>query len=250
MAFTAVQFNANALYQGVNKVAHGFTQVGVVVRFDGTNFVAADNTSEANAEVVGIISSIPNVDQFYVTQMGFVSGLTTIPEEGGGYVPGDLYYLSSTPGLMTAIKPTAVGLVELPCYVAYSTNTGFFFASVGNLIESGTLFAWEEKNADFNMDVNKGYLINGGAVVIATLPPASQVGDTIKIATLGANGITVIENAGQYFRLADATSTPTLGGLDLLETNGVLRGTCELVCTIDNTEWQFFGGTGNWEIVL
>lgn len=247
MAFTALQFNANALYQGVNKVAHGFTDVGVVVRFDGTDFVAADNSSEPNAEVVGIISSIPNVDQFYITQMGFVSGLTTVPFEGGGFVPGDLYYLSSAAGIMTAIKPTTVGQVELPCYVAYTTNSGFFFASVGDLIESGTLFNWTTVTTNTNMAVNQGYFVNGPGSIDLLLPPASSPGDIIEIATLGTNGCVITQAAGQSVNIADDTSTVGAGGTTTLQTtNGVLSGSLRLVCLTANTAWKVLSGTGAW----
>lgn len=253
MAFTAVQFNANALYQGVNKVAHGFTDVGVVVRFDGTDFVEANNTTEPNAEVVGIISNIPNVDQFYVTQVGFVSGLTVGPSEGGGFVPGTLYYLSNVNGELTSIKPTTVGFVELPCYIAYTANTGFFFASVGTLIESGSLFNWNViVDTDTPMAVNNGYLVTATVPVTLDLPPASAVGDIIKIATTATStdSILIAQAAGQYVLIAEESSTiGVAGGTELETTNGIRRGSCELLCIEANLGWRLFNGTGTWDLI-
>lgn len=247
MAYSALQFNANALYQGVNVPAHGFTIVGEIVRFNGTDFVDANNTSEANAEVVGMISSIPNANQFYVTQMGFVSGITAVPSEGGAFNPGTLYYLSSVDGELTAVKPTTVGLVELPCYIPYTATSGFFFASVGDLIEPGTLFTWNTVAGNTNMAVNNGYIVNGVGSINLLLPPVCAVGDIVKIRTLGTNGCVITQNNLQSVNIVDVTSTIGIGGtVTLNATNGVLSGAMDIECLVANTVWKGSIGSGIW----
>lgn len=247
MAYSALQFNANALYQGVNVPAHGFTIVGEVVRFNGANFVDANNTSEPNAEVVGIISNIPNVDQFFITQMGFISGVTAVPSEGGAFTPGTLYYLSSVDGELTSIKPTTVGLVELPCYIPYTATTGFFFASVGSLIESGAIFTWNTVNANTNMAVNNGYIVNGVGSINLLLPAVCAVGDIVKIRTLGTNGCVITQNNLQSVNIVDATSTVgALGIVTLNATNGILSGAMDVECLVPNTVWKGSIGSGIW----
>ena len=247
MAYSALQFNTNALYQAVNQTTHNFS-VGQVLRFDGVDFVLADNTSEANAAVTGIVSRLENANQFYLTQEGFVAGLTTAPTEGGGYIPGTLYYLSATSGEMTSIKPSAVGTVEFPCFVAYTATSGFFFGSGGTLIESGSLFDWTTVTVNTSMAVNQGYNINGVGSINMLLPAVSAEGDIIEIATLGVNGCVITQNAGQSVNIVDETSTIGVGGTVTLQTtNGVLSGSITLVCLVADTVWKCIDGTGVWD---
>lgn len=246
MGYSALQLNTNALYQAVNQTAHGFT-VGDVVRFNGTIFVTASNTSEANANVVGIVSNVVNADQFYITQEGFVSGLLTAPTEGGAFIPGTLYYLSSTTGELTAIKPISVGTVLLPSYIAYTATSGFFFSGGGTLIESGNLFAWQTVTINTSMAVNEGYFINGVGSLNMLLPPVSASGDIIEIATLGVNGCVITQGAGQSVNIVDVTSTVGATGTTTLQiTNGVLSGSLRLVCMTANATWKVLSGTGVW----
>lgn len=240
MAWSAIQLNANGLYQAVNQ-AHSFS-IGDVVRYDSASFVKAQANSEANAEVVGIISNIPDANSFYVTQMGFVSGITS----PGSLTPGTLYYLSpSTAGLLTATKPTAAGQVELACFIAYTSSSGFFFANVGELIQSGPVFAWTAVTMNTSMAVNQGYLVNGGASINMLLPATSAVGDIVEIATLGTNGCVITMAGSQTVNIVDDTSSA--GGTVTLEvTNGVLSGNIRLVCMTANTAWKSLGGTGIW----
>lgn len=246
MAHSALQFNTNALYQAVTQILHNFN-VGDVLLFDGVDFVLADNTSEANAMVIGMVSSIINADQFYLTQEGFVSGLTTIPTEGGLYVPGSQYYLSATPGELTAIKPVAPGAVIVPAFIAFSTTSGFFASYLSTYNNIPSLYPWTVVNANTSMAVNNGYFINGGGSINMLLPAVSAVGDTVRIATLGTNGCVITQNAPNSVNIVDVTSTVGLGGTTTLQTtNGVLSGSLELVCMTADTDWKVISGTGIW----
>ena len=246
MSHSALQLNTNALYQAVNQTAHGFS-LGEVVRFNGTDFVLAANTSEANAAVVGVVSTVVNANQFYLTQEGFIAGLTTAPTEGGAYVAGTLYYLSAVAGELTSVKPSAVGTVEFPCFIAYTATSGFFFSSGGTLIESGSLFDWTTVTDNTSMAVNQGYNINGVGSINMLLPAVSAEGDIIEIATLGVNGCVITQNAGNSINIVDDTSTVGAGGTVTLQaTNGVLSGSIRLLCLTANAAWKCIGGTGVW----
>jgi hypothetical protein len=243
MAYTALQFNANALYQPINKALHGFAP-GTIVRFNGVDFVRAQADSEANAAVVGMVSSVPDANSFYITQVGFVAGLTL-----QAYTPGDVYYLDPImSGQLTNVKPTAAGQIELPCFIAYTADSGFFSASEGTLISSGPLFGWVVVNADTQMLVNTGYLINGAAPLTMTMPAVSAIGDIIRVASFGANGMTVLMNPGQTLNFVEV-STSAGGQLDLLATDGVLRGALEIVCTNASVEFEMISGNGNWDVL-
>ncbi len=208
MAYSATLLNTNMLADPISQTAHGFS-VGDVVRFDGVDFVLAQADSEANAEIVGIVSNIADADTFWISQIGDVFSLTT-----GPYVAGTLYYLSPTnAGELTSVKPTTVGQVELPCFIARTTTSGYFFASVGTLIESGSLFAWETITANQTLEVNKGYYINGvGALNDLELPNTASSGDTFILWDIGGNGFTVTQGAGQSIIAGTLTSTIGVGG--------------------------------------
>lgn len=242
MAYTALQFSTNALYEPVTQVANDFA-VGDVIGYNGTDFVLANNTSQTSAQVVGMVSSLVNADQFYVSQEGYIFGLTTIPAEGGAYVPGDLYYLSSTNGLLTAVAPVDVGLVSLPCFKAYTTTSGFFFASVGTLIKSGALFAWTTIIANQTLAVNNGYFCNGGAQLQLLLPAVSNIGDEIKIVSLNSNGFSVNQNNApmQSMQFLGGSTTPGSGGSAATSTP---CDSIDIVCDLANTHWVNSGLTG------
>ena len=184
MAWSATLFNTNALYQGVNQLAHGFI-VGDIVRYDGVAFVLAQADNEPNAEIVGMVSNVQDANSFYLTQVGYIFNIASAPvNPGGAYIPGSLYYLSETnPGALTATKPTTVGQVELPCFIAYTATTGFFFANVGTLIDSGSVFQWNAINSDQTLLVNNGYIVEAAAPLSLDLPSTAAIGDTIKVAS-------------------------------------------------------------------
>jgi hypothetical protein len=174
------------------------------LRFDGSDFVKAQADNEADAEIVGMVSFLNGTNSFYLTQVGFVSDITTQV-----LVAGTLYYLDPmTAGLLTPTKPVTVGLVELPCFIAFTDSSGFFFTNVGTLVQSGSLFAWETITANQTLEVNKGYYVNGvGALNDLKLPPTCSSGDTVEIWDIGGNGFSVTQSAGQSIIAGTTTST-------------------------------------------
>lgn len=243
-AYTARPFTTSFLQFGVHQVAHGFS-IGDVLRFDGANYVLAQADSEINAEVVGMVSYIVDADNFILTQVGYVFGITTI-----SMTPGTLYYLSpSVAGSLTATKPTSSNQVIVPLIISITSDSGFFTANVGDLIGSGDVFAWNTVSVDTDMAVNNGYFIDSGSGLIMTLPITANVGDIIRIATVSVNGVGIVQNDGQTINFVDADTTPGItGGLLLLETNTVLQGALEIVCTVQDTNFKVISGNGNWQV--
>lgn len=257
MAWSARILATNALYQIVEQNAHGFVR-GDVLRFDGVSYIKAQSDTEANAEVVGMVSAVKDANTFYITQTGYVYNLASTPENpGGNYVAGTLYYLSpAVAGKLTATKPTTVGQVELPCFIANTTTSGYFFASVGTLIESGSLFAWNIVASDTSMASNNGYALLSFVSRDFLLPPTANtaVGDVLKVAVIPALPVAlrITQNANQNITLADRTTTTGVAGrLDLLPTSGTLLGTIDMVCLAAGltTQWVVMAGTGSWDVI-
>lgn len=215
MAQSAKILATNALYQYVSQ-ANTFVR-GDVVRFDGTNYVGSQADSASNAVVIGMVSTIKTANlEFYITQAGFVYGLTASPvNPGGAFVPGTLYYLSPTnAGKLTATVPIAPD-VAVPVYVAITATSGYFLGNYGSVSGGGggSGFTWNVITANQTLAVNNGYFVNGvGALNNLLLPASAAVGDTISIWDVGGNGFTVTQGAGQSAIVGTSTTTVGVGG--------------------------------------
>lgn len=93
----------------VNQASHGLS-VGYVIRLSGTNtYVLAKADSAANAEAVGIVTAVSDVDNFtYVTEGAITVGVPAV-------AAGTVLFLSDTSaGTLTATAPTTAGHINMP----------------------------------------------------------------------------------------------------------------------------------------
>lgn len=108
----------------VFQTGHGFA-VGNWLRMTNvdTIYALADGTSLANAQVIGVVKSVPDADHFILQQSGWINAVVTLDDLGAPIVSGDVYYISTTvPGFLTNIEPSSVGQATRPCYIAESTS--------------------------------------------------------------------------------------------------------------------------------
>lgn len=106
--------------RSVTQTAHDFA-IGDVVRMDAADYVKAQADSGENAEVVGMVSLVPDANTFSLTTFGYVSGLS-------GLTAGATYFLDPvTEGKITSTEPTTDGQISKPVFIAVSTETGYFF---------------------------------------------------------------------------------------------------------------------------
>ena len=114
----------------IAQTGHGLA-VGDVVRLDGTDYIKAQANSEANAEAVGIVSAVADVDNFTLCVGGYISTLS-------GLTAGSVYYLDDdTAGLLTLTEPPDVGDVSKPLLIADTTTSGWIFNMRGFINSSG-----------------------------------------------------------------------------------------------------------------
>lgn len=92
------------------------------VRVDVTgNYVKAQADTSENAEVVGTVLNVINVNQFTLQTIGYVDSGTF-----SGMNAGEVWFLSpTTPGAMTLIEPRDEGTVSLPVLIATDTDKGW-----------------------------------------------------------------------------------------------------------------------------
>jgi hypothetical protein len=117
----------------VAQSGHGLA-VGEVIRRStagGGSYVKAQADSAANAEAVGIVTAVPDTDNFTYSPGGHISGLS-------GLTNATVYFLSpSSAGALTATEPSTDGQVSKPLLIATSTTTGVFFNMRGAIVDGG-----------------------------------------------------------------------------------------------------------------
>lgn len=89
----------------VDQVAHSFTAVGQPARFDGTNWVLADASTEPGF-AIGIVRRIISANAFEIQTAGRIDGIQNGAFTSGTFLPNTRYYVSTvTPGTLTDVAP-------------------------------------------------------------------------------------------------------------------------------------------------
>lgn len=147
----------NAAITSVTQSSHGFS-VGNLIYNTGSAYAKAIATSEAAAEVLGIVTTVPTANTFTFTTVGELSGILT------GLTPGAAYFLSdSVDGGYTATEPSTVGYVSKPVFVAAGSSTAAFViqsrgqvitAAVGSVATSRVKLYGDNNYGSTNTKVN------------------------------------------------------------------------------------------------
>lgn len=231
--YTARALSTNRLQFVINQTLHGFAVGDLVVNnalLGPPVYVHAKADSVVHSQGVMMISFLIDADNFVCTQVGHVSNITSQT-----IVAGTLYYLSAAvANTLTTIAPSVEGEVVIPCFVADSTTSGFFFGGSGTLI--GQTLKWSTVAVNTNMEINNGYWTNSGGTLVMTLPATASVGDRLQIGAV-TGAFRIDQAAGQYITVGVNTTTPGVGGNVLSTTNGA---SISLVCKVagTNTGWQ------------
>lgn len=104
----------------VAQTAHGLA-VGDVVKSSGTDgeYDKAQADTAANAEVVGIVSAVLDVDNYTITTSGSITDAAVVPTETAGTV---LFLSEATAGLLTTTEPTDLGYISKPVAIMTGSN--------------------------------------------------------------------------------------------------------------------------------
>lgn len=181
---------------GVTQAAHGLS-VGHVVRFNGTAYVKATADTAANAEAVGVVTSVPDSGSFAYQTAGVVATLS-------GLTPGELYYLQDDGSL-----GVSSGTVDKPVLIATSATAAVLILAISGAGGGGA--------TDFTDlgDVPASYTGHGGKVVAVTVgedglefvTPSGGVGSTVDInAQTGTTYTLVLADAGKLVTLSNGSA--------------------------------------------
>jgi hypothetical protein len=142
----------------------------------------------------------------------------------------------------TSIVTTTIGVAT-----QVLTSNGIGSAPTFQPIPGGIPFPWTTiVGANVTLQINHGYMMNRATLITAVLPAASATGDVIKITGIGVGGYTVTQNAGQIIHLGVLSTTPGVGG-SVSSTHD--RDSLEMVCVVDNLEFNVVNSFGNLSIV-
>ena len=121
----------------IAKTGHSFA-VGTPIRANGSDWAAAEGDNAENAEVVGIVSRVLDVNNFELTFIGEIFGnFSSVTEDGGSLSTGRTYYLSPyNAGKITVTQPTASGSVHKAVLVATSPTSAVVIPFTGGVLSS------------------------------------------------------------------------------------------------------------------
>ena len=118
----------------VNQTAHGFV-VGDVLRQNGTNtYAKAQADTAEHAEVIGIVTTVVDADNFEITTEGSVT--TGVPAVAANTI---LFLSPTVAGALTATEPTTVGQWNVPLAVVRENGAAMTFHKYKKAELSGTI---------------------------------------------------------------------------------------------------------------
>ena len=184
--------NNNTSSQNISKsfhqLLHGFN-INDVVAFSGTTFIRAIADGTMDGETLGVVTKVPDGDDFTLTFAGYVSGLT-------GLVTNCTYFLSDiTPGQLSLVEPTAFTHLSKPILQALSSTEAIVFNYRADIISSGTTSGGGSsinviisKNPTYNA-VSGNYYIGCSGTTTVNLPVTPLSGNEFNISDLIGNAL-------------------------------------------------------------
>lgn len=232
----------------ITQAAHGLS-VGDWVRLSGADYIEAQANSATNAEVVGVVSAVADVNNFTLQRHGHVTGLS-------GLTAGTLYFLdASTAGAITATEPTGSN-VSKPVLQADSTTSGWIIEMRGTIAQATAGWDWAQAvSSPAASDWTDAS--SAGADVSMTAISDGTVGDYVILnpgaSTTDQYGVTMAAAAGDWVWCArisrmtangsGAVTTATIG-MDFVLVAAFVDG-----ADVDNATWNgagLIGGAQDW----
>lgn len=234
---------ADAVTKDIAQAAHGLS-VGDWVRLSGGDYVEAQANSATNAEVVGVVSAVADVNNFTLQVAGRVTGLS-------GLTANAVHFLdASTAGAATATEPTG-GSVSKPVLIADSTTSGWVLQMRGTIAQASGGWDWAQSVASPAAS-DWADASAGGADVSMTAISDGTVGDYVILqpgaSTTEQYGVTMAAAAGDWVwcaridRMTDSGGgavTAATSSMDFVLVAAFVDGT-----DLDNSTWNGAGLLG------
>lgn len=171
---------AASVQKTVNQTTHGLS-VGDVIKSNGTanQYSKAQADSAANAEVVGIVTLVPDADNFVFTTGGEIT--SGVPAVAAGTT---LFLDPSTAGALTSTEPTTIGQISKPVAVVVENGVRMFMSNkTGVAVVAAAATIPEVQSGQYVYAADGG----GSDTYVITLSPALTAYTTGQVIVFKAN---------------------------------------------------------------
>lgn len=188
---------------------HTFS-VGDVIAWSGSTFIKAiaDGTQDG-AEVVGLVSEVPDVDNFTVVFAGYLDGISGLSLSGG-----TTYFLSTTvEGGLSPNDTETLGTISKPILTTFTSDDALVFQYRGFEVDSGATVAGKEVVTTVAgtyavLETNVDTLFVASGTTTYNLPASPSEGAQVTFVDgLETAGTTPIVLDGGLITIYDLTST-------------------------------------------
>ena len=226
----------------IAQTAHGFS-VGQVLYLNGTVYALAKADSVVTAEVVGVVSSVVDANDFVLTTDGYVTGLS-------GLTAGSVYFLSdATAGLATVTAPVTVGNVIKAVWIAATTTSSYVYQQSGKVIpvatsNAGRLLSIQYLTSGTAATYTKN--VNATSILVECLGGGGGGGGSAAATSNGAaaGGGASGGYCRKYITSASATYTYTVGAAGAAGSTGFNNGGTGGTTTFSGGTMSAGGGGG------
>lgn len=184
--------SGTAIELSVAQTGHGLS-VGNAIKVSGANtFSKAQASSAANAEVVGVVTTVTDADNFkYVTHGYFTAGVPSV-------AAGTVMFLSpTTPGALTATEPSTVGQVSKPLVIVTENGAKAIFNNFrGLVVQESPITALSMSTIAVNTNAVKNTHYIMTASLTLTLPATPTDGDYLVVTNMSGVSTCVIARNG------------------------------------------------------
>jgi len=197
-----------------------------------------------------------------ITIFGVTGGIPTpvsVPNGGTGVssITDGALIVGSGVNPITVLAAAANGEIPIgsvgadPVIATITAGPGINIANAAGSItisnSGGSVVAWTEvTTTSVAMAADNGYILNNAALVTATMPATSSIGDILSIVGKGAGGFLIAQNAGQTIHFISSDTTTGAGG-SLAST---VRYDCvDMVCVTADTDFVVRSSCGNITVV-
>jgi hypothetical protein len=113
---------------------------------------------------------------------------------------------------------------------------------------SGVGTTWNEiTGTSATIAVNNGYVANNAALVTLTLPGTAAFGTIIEVASKGAGGWRISQNALQSIKFGNISTT--VGTFGYLQSVAGIHDSIRILCITANTTWTVLSVQGNITVI-
>jgi len=205
---------------------HGFN-FGDIVAYSGTSFIKAIADGTQDAEVVGLVSDVPDVNTFTVVFSGYIEGISGLTLSAS-----TTYFLSiSVAGALSSSDTEVFDTISKPVLTTLTDNEALIFQYRGFLVESGATVGGKEVVKTTIptvtvLDINVDTLFVSSGTTLYNLPSAPLEGsELIFVDAAGTAGTASIILDGGVITIYDFISTTAEIGSNFGSITLVFNGT-------------------------